>query len=253
MPPVREHTTWLRGDRYFCLQPAAPVRPWRIVLLGPPGVGKGTQARLLAETLGACALSTADVFRHQLEHAPDLGSAYLREQMDRGRLLADDFVLEIIRNRRTCLRCRAGFLLDGFPRTLAQAAGLDAVLMVEHVRLDAVLKYELWTSELVARMGGRRVCPHCQAVFNVETRPPRMAGVCDHCSHALVQMADDKPEAMRERLDAYAAVTNAVAGHYERLGLLIPIDATGDALAVLDRTLAALSARGLLDQRHPDD
>jgi adenylate kinase len=218
-----------------------------MVLLGPPGVGKGTQARLLADTLGACALSMADVFRHQLEHSPDLESSYLREQMDHGRLLADDFVLETIRNRRSCLRCRAGFLLDGFPRTLAQAAALDAMLGSEHVRLDAVLKYELGTSDLVARMSGRRVCPFCHAVFNIASRPPVRSGVCDHCRHALVRLADDEPKAIESRLAAYAEATEAVGTHYERAGLVIAIPADGATLDVLKRTLAALESRGLLD------
>lgn len=244
MTPLRDRTTWLQGDLFGCMQsPAAAAREWRLVLLGPPGVGKGTQARLLAHAFGACPLSTAEIFREQLERSPYLSLAHIRERMDRGLLLADDYVLGLIRNRRTCFRCPGGFLLDGFPRTLVQAFSLDALLASEHVRLDAVIHYELPLPDLIARMSGRRVCPRCHAVYHVETRAPRSAGVCDHCQAALVHLPDDQPAAIRARLAAYFEATQEVAGHYARQGLLVPVSAADDPLRVFEQTLVLLDER----------
>ncbi|HVS52593.1 MAG TPA: nucleoside monophosphate kinase [Opitutaceae bacterium] len=245
MTPLRDRTTWLHGDRFHCLQPpAARAKVWRLVLLGPPGVGKGTQAALLADALGACPLSTGDIFRTAAERsiAPGSPLAEAQERMNRGELVPDDVVLAMMRERRACLRCRGGFLLDGYPRTIAQAAALDGLLAAERLRLDAVISYDLPMTELVTRMVGRRVCHHCQALYHLLTRPPQITGVCDHCGGPLIQRTDDQLQPVRLRLAAYAEATARVADYYARQGLLMAVAADDDAQSIFERTLELLAA-----------
>jgi adenylate kinase len=218
-------------------------RPYRIVLFGPPGVGKGTQAELLTRVLGTCQLSTGDVFRA----APCAGeqSPAVKEALDamwRGELVSDALVVALVRERARCLRCRGGFLLDGFPRTLVQAEALDVLLAEQGVSLDAVVDYELPLEEIVARLGGRRTCPGCKAVYHVATRPPAAAGVCDQCGGGLVQREDDRPEAVRVRMQSYQASTRPLTDYYSRTGKLVTIQASGAPAEILERTLAALRA-----------
>ena len=245
MTPVRDRTAWLQGGDAVCLQPPPLVhRTWRLVLLGPPGVGKGTQAELLSRALGACPLSTGDVFRAARGKVAGPGStmAEAQDYMQRGELVPDATVLALISERGRCLHCRGGFMLDGFPRTLPQAQAIDALLATEHLRLDAVLSYELPADEIMARITGRRICPKCKAVFHVTGRPPQTAGVCDNCGTALVQRPDDRPEAVRVRLEAYAADTTPLAEHYRAMGLLIPINAARRPEEIFARTLDTLAA-----------
>jgi adenylate kinase len=217
---------------------------YHVVLLGPPGAGKGTQAGLLAERLGACHLSTGDLFRaaRQLDacdRTPALAAAL--EHMGRGELVPDATVLDLVRERRGCLRCRGGFLLDGFPRTVAQAEALDGLLAAEGVRLDAVLNYELPVEQVVARLGGRRSCPACRAVFHLEARPPQVEGVCDRCGGLLERREDDRPQVVRIRMLAYERDTAPLADHYRRRGLLRVVSAEGAPEEVRARSLAALA------------
>jgi len=223
-----------------------PERPWRLVLLGAPGVGKGTQAELLCERLGACHLSTGDIFRAAKNSPPGRRSPTLERAlgyMQRGELVPDETVLELVRERKDCLRCRGGFLLDGFPRTVTQAEALQQILDEEHLALDGVLDYELPTDQIIQRLSGRRTCAGCKAVFHVRTRPPKRDGVCDHCGGRLYQREDDRPESIRVRLDAYARSTAPLTDFYRRLGLLMPISAQGTPEEVFQRSLAALQGR----------
>jgi adenylate kinase len=210
-------------------------------LLGPPGVGKGTQAQLLHEALGACHLSTGDLFRAaqcQAEPSPSLQTAL--EAMRRGELVPDSVVIDMVQERAGCLRCHGGFLLDGFPRNTAQAIALDALLAARGVALDGVLNYDLPLDEVVSRLSGRRTCSECKAVYHIATRPSRFEGICDHCRRQLVQREDDRPEAIRVRMDAYRKCTQPLAEYYERAGKLVTIPALGTPEAILDRTLHAL-------------
>ena len=244
MTPVRDRTAWLQGGDAVCVQPPAVVqRTWRLILLGPPGCGKGTQAGLLAHALGACALSTGEIFRAARGRPAPPGSlmAAAQKQMEHGDLVSDDTVLALIGQRGRCLHCSGGFMLDGFPRTLAQARAIDALLAREHIQFDAVINYELPLAEIVGRITGRRVCPQCQAVFHAASRPPHTAGVCDQCGGRLGQRPDDQLEAVHVRLDAYAAATTLLAGYYRAKGLLMTIDATGRPEDILARTLDALA------------
>jgi adenylate kinase len=162
--------------------------------------------------------------------------------MRRGELVSDALVVALVRERARCLRCRGGFLLDGFPRTLAQAEALDVLLAEQGVSLDAVVDYELRIEEIVGRLGGRRTCPGCKAVYHVATRPPAVAGACDHCGGGLVQRQDDRPEAVRVRMQSYQVSTRPLTDYYGRTGKLVTIQASGTPAEILERTLAALRA-----------
>jgi adenylate kinase len=240
-----DRTAWFKGGGFLRCQPPEAPRggPYRLALLGPPGAGKGTQAVLLYGALGTCHLATGDLFRAarcEPDPSPALRSAL--DAMRRGELVSDDLVVTMVRERAGCLRCRGGFLLDGFPRTVAQAEALDALLTDLGVGLDAVLSYELPLEEVVDRMGGRRTCGGCQAVYHVTARPPRVEDVCDRCGGRLVQREDDRPESIRVRLRAYEEGTRPLTDHYRRDGRLLTIPATGTPGEVLGRSLDALRA-----------
>jgi adenylate kinase len=210
-------------------------------LLGPPGVGKGTQAELISKALGACHLSTGDIFRAAQCHAecsPAMRSAL--QAMRRGELVPDATVIELVRERVMCLHCPGGFLLDGFPRTVVQAEALDALLAGQDLTLDAVVSYELPREDIVARLSGRRTCPRCKAVYHVQARPPRATGICDLCGETLVQRDDDRPDAVRVRLSTYETSTRPLTVYYQQAGILVSVSAAGTAEQVLERTLAAL-------------
>jgi adenylate kinase len=247
MTTQNDRAAWLKGGTACCSVPAeARPRPQRLVLLGAPGVGKGTQAELLHERLGACQLSTGDVFRaakslDPCERTPALNEAI--EYMRRGELVPDATVLAMVRERVGCLRCQGGFLLDGFPRTVAQAEALARILAEEKLKLDAVVSYELPIEQIVARLSGRRTCSRCKAVFHVTNRPPKVEGVCDHCGGPLIQREDDRPESVRVRMAAYEKSTAPLAEYYRRQGLLVPVLAEGSPEEIIERTLKALNGQ----------
>jgi adenylate kinase len=221
-------------------------RAWRLVLLGAPGVGKGTQAELLNKRFGACHLSTGDIFRAarslpENERTPSMSAAL--EYMRRGELVPDTTVLEIVRERMDCLRCPGGFLLDGFPRTVAQAEALQEMLEKQKLALDGVLSYELSIEEIVARIGGRRTCGKCKAIYHLTGRPPKVAGVCDSCGGPLTQREDDRPESVRVRLATYEQSTAPLVEFYRRLGLLVPVAVGAFPEETFERTMAVLCPR----------
>lgn len=243
-PQVSDRAAWLNGGDACCSQPPSQVsRVWRLVLIGPPGVGKGTQASLLGHNLGACPLSTGDVLRHAKRPLPP-GSALAEahEYMQRGELVPDTTILSLIAERSRCLHCRGGFMLDGFPRTRAQALSLDALLKRENLQLDAVVYYILPTPELVARISGRRTCPQCHAVYHVTAHPPRTAGCCDHCGCRLEQRTDDRPESVTIRLENYLTMTLPLVDYYQSRGLLVRIEASGRPERIVAETLDALQS-----------
>jgi adenylate kinase len=247
METKRDRKAWLRGGNAVCEPPPTKVKgPRRLVLLGAPGVGKGTQAELLAAKLGACQLSTGDIFRAAKSLSPGELSPAITAALDymrRGDLVPDQTVVDLVAERVRCLRCEGGFLLDGFPRTVAQAGALEDLLKKQKLKLDGVLSYELPIDQVVARLAGRRTCPGCKAVFHVETRPPKVQGVCDHCGGALYQREDDRPESIRVRMAAYEKSTAPLAEYYRGRGLLIPILAEGTPEEIFQRTLKALNGK----------
>jgi len=247
MSTTHGRTAWIQGGEHRCqTPPAKPLRPYRLVLLGAPGVGKGTQAELLHANLGACQLSTGDVFR-AAKAAGDCGvSDAMRtalEAMRKGELVSDETVLALVVERSRCLHCGGGFLLDGFPRTITQADALLKLLAVNQVKLDAVISYELPLKQIVMRLGGRRTCNHCKAVFHVLSRPPRVKGVCDHCGGELMQREDDRPESICTRIAAYEANTHPLTDYFRGKGLLLQIQAYGSPEEIHERTMKALEAR----------
>jgi len=246
MNAKNDRAAWLKGGDTLCsiLPTAPPGKTWRLVLLGAPGVGKGTQAQLLAERLGSCHLSTGDVFRAAKcladgERSPALDHAM--GFMRRGELVPDEIVLDMVGERVGCLRCCGGFLLDGFPRTVAQAEALERLLQREILALTAVLDFELPIEEIVARLGGRRTCSGCKAVFHVTGLPPRVEGVCDHCGGKLIQREDDRPEAIRVRMAAYEKSTRPLMEFYKKRGLLVTIAAAKTPDETFQRTMKILN------------
>jgi adenylate kinase len=246
MNTKNDRAAWLKGGDTLCsITPQAPPgKTWRLVLLGAPGVGKGTQAQLLAERLGACHLSTGDVFRAAKcladgERSPALDHAL--GFMRRGELVPDEIVLDMVGERVCCMRCCGGFLLDGFPRTVAQAEALERLLLREKLALTAVLDFELPIEEIVARLGGRRTCSGCKAVFHVEGLPPRVEGICDHCGGKLFQREDDRPEAIRVRMAAYEKSTRPLMEFYRKRGLLVTIAAAKTPDETFQRTMKMLN------------
>lgn len=240
-----DRAAWLKGPPAHCSSiPEPPPRVWRLILLGAPGVGKGTQAALLSQQLGACHLSTGDVFRCA-KHAPEsertAAMTAAIDYMRKGHLVPDAIVLDLIRERCACLSCRGGFLLDGFPRTVAQALALDEILTQQGVTLDAVIDYQLPIEQIVDRISGRRTCETCKAVYHVTALPPKREGLCDHCGGRLLLREDDRPEAVRIRMEAYAANTAPLEEFYLRHQVLIPVKARGTPQEIAVRTMASLS------------
>ncbi|MGB7437347.1 MAG: nucleoside monophosphate kinase [Candidatus Acidiferrum sp.] len=240
-----DRAAWINGPAAHCVPfPADRSNPWRLVLLGAPGVGKGTQAELLHDRLNACHLSTGDVFRAaatRKDCAPSTAMAQALEYMRRGALVPDSTVWKMVSERAGCLRCGGGFLLDGFPRTLSQAQSLNDYLRGEKLELNAVVNYELPIPEIVSRLSGRRTCSNCKAVFHVVNQPPKKEGICDHCGGALLQREDDRPESVKVRLAAYEESTAPLIAFYGKLGLVVSVAATGSPEEICGRTLESLN------------
>lgn len=214
----------------------------RIILIGPPGAGKGTQAVRLAEESGAAHLATGDMLREALRAETELG-LQAKRYMDAGALVPDSVVLGLIDERIGRQEPRSGFVLDGFPRTVAQAEGLDGLLARLDRPLEAVLLMTVPDDVIVSRLAGRRTCTACGAVYPAAGRAPRLEDDrCDRCGGALAVRADDRPETVRRRLDVYRLETVPVVDHYARAGLVARVDGVGEVDAVHGRLLAALAA-----------
>ncbi len=242
-----DRAAWLQGPSAQCSTvPEGSHPPTRIVLLGAPGAGKGTQAELLNRRLNACHLSTGDVFR-SAGRRPDCDQSPVMKEalgyMRRGELVPDSTVWEMVRERLGCLRCGGGFILDGFPRTLGQAESLQRLLNSEGLDLTAVINYELPFSEIVARLGGRRTCERCKTVYHVTERPSKVEGRCDHCESRLFQRDDDRPESIKVRLEAYERSTAPLIDFYAIKGLLVRVAATGSPDDICEKTVQQIGGR----------
>ena len=245
MKTTNDRAAWIKGGDARCAIPPRKLKlPWRLVLLGAPGVGKGTQAELLCDRLDACHLSTGDVFRAAKclaagGRSPALEAAL--HYMVRGDLVPDETVLGIVRERVRCLRCSGGFLLDGFPRTVAQAEALENLLKNEKLALTSVLNYELPLDKVVARLAGRRTCSGCKAIFHVTAQPPKVEGICDHCGGTLFQREDDRPESVRVRMQVYEQSTRPLIDFYQQRAQLVSIAAEGSPEEIYQRSVTALN------------
>ena len=241
---AKDRLAWLQGPSAKCKDvPDGDHPPYRIVLLGAPGVGKGTQADLLSQRLGACHLSTGDIFRAagncpECEQNPAMKEALA--YMRRGELAPDSTVWDMVRERIVCLQCSGGFILDGFPRTLGQAKSLRSFMDTQGLSLTAVVIYELPIAAIVARLAGRRTCEKCKAVYHVTERPPNVADRCDRCEGKLLQREDDRPESIKVRMETYEQNTAPLIDFYRISGLLTRVAATGTPDEICQRTIAEL-------------
>lgn len=191
----------------------------KLVLLGPPGAGKGTHAKRMTEIYRVKPLSTGDILRQQIKDKTELGLR-AKDVIERGGLVSDELVNEMMAREIENLGIEKGFLLDGYPRTIGQADALDAFLKKHQAKLDWVLNFVASETILIDRLSGRRVCPKCGANYHVRNIPPKKEGICDHCHTALVQRKDDKPETIANRLATYQKETAPLIDYYRQKGLL---------------------------------
>jgi adenylate kinase len=211
----------------------------RAVLVGPPGAGKGTQAQFIASHLAIPKISTGDIFRSNVSTCTALGRR-AKDYMDRGDLVPDEVTIAMVTSRLQEDDAQAGFLLDGFPRTVPQAETLKKLLSEWDTRLDIVLELVVDDDEVVRRLSGRRTCRRCGRVWHATFDPPSRRDRCDDCDGELFQRDDDREETIRHRLDVYAQQTQPLIAFYADEGTLLGIDATGPVEEVTDRALAAL-------------
>ncbi len=213
----------------------------RLILLGPPGAGKGTQAKRLVEKYGIPQISTGDMLRAALKAGTQLGKE-AKTYMDAGKLVPDQVVIGLIEERIKEADCKNGFMLDGFPRTVAQADALQGVMDKAGLKLDHVISIDVANEELVGRLTGRRTCRSCGAGFHVLFDPPKKEGVCDKCGGELYQRDDDSEATIRNRLKVYADQTEPLIAYYKNAGLLRPIAGTGSIDEIFGRITGVLGA-----------
>ena len=212
----------------------------RLVLVGPPGAGKGTQAQFIAEHTGVPKISTGDIFRANVSAGTPLGLR-AKEYMDRGDLVPDGVTIDMVRDRLGEADALEGFLLDGFPRTVPQAQTLDDILReTADTKLDVVLELVVDSDEVIRRLSGRRTCRTCNHIWHVDFDPPRTDGVCDIDGGELFQRDDDLPDTIKNRLEVYDEQTAPLVAYYANRGVLIGIDATGPVDDVTQRAIDAL-------------
>jgi adenylate kinase len=212
----------------------------RLVLLGPPGSGKGTQARMLSKKLGIPQVSTGDILREAVAAGSELGRE-ARSYMDSGRLVPDDVMVSLVDRRISEPDCRGGFVLDGFPRTLAQAMGLEETLQGHGSSIELVLLMDVDDDEILSRLSKRRVCPKCNALYNLDADPPKRDEICDRCGVGLVLRADDAEATVRTRLSVYRNDTLPLVEYYESRGILRRIDGRGRIEEIFARVMGEIS------------
>ena len=205
----------------------------KLILLGAPGAGKGTQAEIIKKKLNIPTISTGNILRAAVKNGTPIGLK-AKEYMDSGRLVPDDVIIGVITERLQDADCANGFILDGVPRTIAQAEALEKA----GIRFDAVVAIEIPDEKIVERMGGRRVCEHCGCSYHIVNIPPKVEGVCDACGGKLVQRKDDDPDTVRDRLEVYHKETEPLKGFYETRGILKTVE---DQSSVEGTTQAILS------------
>ena len=210
-----------------------------IILLGPPGAGKGTQAKMLVDKYGLPQISTGDILRANLKAGTELGLE-AKKYMDAGKLVPDEVVIGIINNRIQEEDCRRGYMLDGFPRTVAQAQALDKILGEQGSGIDHVISIEVPDQELMGRLTGRRTCRQCGQGFHVMFDPPKVEGVCNKCGGELYQRDDDNEQTVANRLKVYWDQTQPLIEYYKKKGLLRSIDGVGDIKEIFGRIVQVL-------------
>lgn len=211
----------------------------RVVLLGPPGAGKGTQAKLLQEKFAACQVSTGDILRKAVAEQTTLGKQ-ASDYINRGALVPDSVIVNLVAERLREKDCEPGFILDGFPRTILQAESLDAILKKMGLNLNCVLSVQVPEEIIIERLAGRRTCKNCGALSHVVFNPQKRAGVCDRCGGELYQRDDDREETVANRLKVYDSQTAPLISYYRERGLLSEIDGVGEIDEIRSRVTQAL-------------
>jgi len=214
----------------------------RLVLLGAPGAGKGTQAKKLIETYGIPQISTGDILRKAVADGTPLGKE-AKSYMDKGELVPDSVVIGLVKERIAQDDCKKGYILDGFPRNTAQAEVLDKVLAEMGAPLDTALSVDVGKDVLMKRLTGRRTCKSCQQMYNVYFSPSKKEGVCDKCGGELFQRNDDKEETIKKRLDVYDAQTAPLMDYYKKKGILKSVMGLGDINEIFSKVCAALGKK----------
>ena len=212
----------------------------KIVMLGAPGAGKGTQAQMIAEKFGLPHISTGDIFRANIKNGTDLGKK-AKAFMDAGQLVPDELTVEILLDRVSQEDCKNGYVLDGFPRTIPQAQVLTDTLAKTGEQIDFAIDVDVPDDNIVARMSGRRSCPKCGASYHITFIPPKQEGICDSCGSALIQRDDDKPETVQNRLSVYHDQTQPLIDFYRDKGVLRTVDGTKNMNEVFDAISAILA------------
>ncbi|AGB18131.1 adenylate kinase [Thermoanaerobacterium thermosaccharolyticum] len=195
----------------------------RVILLGPPGAGKGTQAERITKDYEIPHISTGDIFRYNIKNNTELGKL-AKQYTEKGLLVPDDVTNKIVEDRLSKDDCKDGFLLDGYPRNVVQAESLGKYLENKGLKIDHVLNIIVDRDELVKRLSGRRVCPSCGATYHIVTKPPKVEGICDHCGEKLIQRTDDNIESVLKRLEVYEDETKLLVEYYGKLNLIRNID-----------------------------
>ncbi len=205
----------------------------KIIMLGAPGAGKGTQAIMIAEKYGIPHVSTGDIFRANIKNNTPLGQE-AKTYMDKGMLVPDELTVKILLDRVSADDCKNGYVLDGFPRTIVQADVLKDALTKLGEKVDYAINVDVPDENIIKRMGGRRACLKCGATYHIEHVPPKKEGICDNCGEKLVLRDDDQPETVKKRLDVYHEQTQPLIDYYEKEGVLKNVDGTKDMNAVFN-------------------
>ena len=213
----------------------------KIVMLGAPGAGKGTQAKMIADKYSIPHISTGDIFRANIKEGTPLG-AKAKEYMDKGLLVPDELVCDLVVDRIQQDDCKNGYILDGFPRTIPQAEALTDALSKISDKVEYAINVEVPDENIVNRMGGRRACVGCGATYHVKYNPPKVEDVCDKCGEKLILRDDDKPETVQKRLDVYHEQTQPLIDYYTKQGVIAEVDGTVDMTEVFDNIVKLLEA-----------
>lgn len=213
----------------------------KIIMLGAPGAGKGTQAKRLAEKYGIPHISTGDIFRANIKNGTELGTK-AKVYMDQGLLVPDELVVDLVVDRFKADDCGNGYVLDGFPRTIPQAKALDEALAKNNDAVEYAIDVDVPDQNIITRMAGRRACLNCGATYHTETIPPKVEGICDTCSSELVLREDDKPETVQKRLAVYHEQTQPLIDYYSAKGILKTVDGTNDMAVVFNDIVKIVEA-----------